>query len=126
MQGAREYAKLIPTGQYGRLYCTSGTHARGRTFRIQVLPKGEKAIENGPSNLCINEDAVEVYGIIGGNPGWSEWYGWLHLGKWQDDFMVLVNSKKREYEQKKAEEEKQKTDAHMKEADREARLLSNY
>lgn len=126
MQGAREYAKLIPTGQYGRLYCTSDRHARGRTFHIQVLPKGESAIPNGDNNLCINKDAVEVYGIIGGNPGWTEWYGWLQQGKWQEDFRVLIESKRTEYAQKQLGEEKQKKDTHKKEEERITELLSSY
>jgi len=75
MNGAREYAGLVLTGQYGRLYCTSGEHARGRTFHIQVLPEDEKAISNGPGNMCVNRDAIEVYGAIGGQPGWTEYYG---------------------------------------------------
>lgn len=74
MKGAREYSLLFETGQYGRLYITSGSHARGKTFHIQVLPKDELAIPNGDNNACLNEDAVEVYGIIGGNPGWTEYY----------------------------------------------------
>ena len=126
MQGAREYAKLIPTGQYGKLYCTSGTHARGRTFHIQVLPKGESAIPNGNNNTCINVDAVEVYGIIGGNPGWSESYGWLHQGKWQGDFRDLLESRKMDFEQEQMEKERQRREEHEREIRRQARLLSNY
>ena len=124
MQGAREYAKLIPTGQYGRLYCMSGRHARGTTFYIYVLPKGENAISTEGS-LSLT-DAVEVFGIIGGNPGWSECYGWLHQGKWQEDFRILLESKKKEYEQKRVEEEARKIDAHREEQRREIALLGNY
>lgn len=93
MNGASEYAKLFHTGQYGRLYLVSGSHARGRTFRIFVLPAGETAKPNGP-NAPLNKDAVEVYGIISGHPGWTEEYGWLHEGKWQDDFYQLVENEK--------------------------------
>ena len=90
MQGAREYAKLFETGQYGRLYIVSGGHTRGTTFHLYVLPIGEVAKSNGPNNPPICEDAVEVYGIIGGNPGWTETYGWLHMGKWTRDFETMV------------------------------------
>ncbi len=90
MIGAREYATKFKTGQYGRLYIVSGSHARGRTFHIYILPEGEKAIPNGPNNPPLNKDAVEVYGIIGGQSGWSEIYGWLHKGKWQEDFKILL------------------------------------
>jgi len=91
MQGAREFAKLFKTGQYGKLYIVSGNHARGRTFQIQILPKDEVAIPNGENNLCLNKDAVEVYGVTGGNPGWSESYGWLHRGPWEKDFKKLTD-----------------------------------
>ena len=94
MKGAREYANLFETGQVGRLYLVSGEHARGKTFHIQVLPEGEQAIPNGCNNLCLNTDAIEVYGIIGGQTGWTETYGWLHKGKWQEDFLTLVVKKK--------------------------------
>lgn len=94
MKGAREYAKLFKTGQYGKLYITVGRHARGHFFHIQILPEGEDAIPNGESNPCINDNAVEVYGIIGGQPGWIEQYGWLHEGKWQQNFNELVEKRK--------------------------------
>jgi len=75
MKGAKEYAHLFKTGQYGKLYLVSSSHARGTTFHIQVLPAGEKAKSNGEHSLCLNANAVEVYGVVGGNPGWTEEYG---------------------------------------------------
>ncbi len=98
MQGAKQYAGLFKTGQYGRLYITSGSHARGTTFRIQLLPEGEKAIPNGSNNTCLNKDAVEVYGILGGNSGWTEYYGWIHKGKWCEDFENMVIEREIEIE----------------------------
>lgn len=126
MQGATEYARLFRTGQYGKLYLVSSSHARGSTFRIQILPEGKKAEPNGDNNLCLNDDAVVVYGIVGGHPGWTERYGWLETGRWMDDFEKLVKETKNllaEKSQKsledrtKTEDEKQK----IKEA-----LLSGY
>jgi len=90
VRGADEYAVLFNTGQYGCLYIVSGCHARGLTFHIQVLPEGEKAIPNGTNNLCTNSNAVEVYGIVSGDPGWTESYGWLHRGPWIEDFKKLA------------------------------------
>ena len=90
-----EFANLFTTGQYGRFYIVSGSHARGNTFRIQILPEGEKAIANGNQNLCLNKDAVEIYGVVSGNPGWTESYGWLHRGKWEEDFNKLVAEKQK-------------------------------
>lgn len=100
MKGAREYAQLFKTGQYGKLFITSRSHARGKIFCIQILPDKVEAIPNH-GNMCLNVDAVEVYGVIKGQPGWrqpgwTEEYGWLHKGKWQDDFEKLVVLKKSE------------------------------
>ena len=126
MKGAREYAELFKTGQYGRLYITSGSHARGKTFHIQVLPADEKAISNGNGNTCLNKDAVEVFGIIGGRPGWTEFYGWKHEGSWQYDFEQMVIKRKEE------DENEQKVQANLqyrrdKEAlEREQSLLATY
>ena len=126
MKGAREYARLFKTGQHGKLYITVGRHARGLFFHIQVLPEGEEAIPNGESNLCINDNAIEVYGIIGGQPGWTERYGWLHEGKWQQDFYKLVEKRKI----KLAAEAKARAEAKAKEEaahkNRTENLLSNY
>lgn len=90
MNGARHFATLFETGQHERLYLVSGSHARGRTFNIYVLPDGEAAIPNGSQNPPLNKDAVEVYGVVSGNPGWTESYGWLHAGRWQNDFADMV------------------------------------
>lgn len=101
MNGAREYARLFETGQYGRLYVVSGSHARGRTFRIFVLPKDETAIPNGPNNGPANKETVEVYGVVGGQRGWTESYGWLHQGMWQEDFLQLKIAKEQEIAEEK-------------------------
>lgn len=97
MQGAREYASLFQTGQHGRLYLVSSSHARGKTFHIYVLPEG---VEAKPNHDCapLNSDAVEVYGITGGQPGWTETYGWLHAGPWQTDFWALCEKRQAELE----------------------------
>jgi len=126
MQGASEYASLFQTGQYGRLYLVSGEHARGKTFRIFVLPEGERAVQNGQHNPLLNRDAVEVYGILGGQPGWTEYYGWIRSGRWQRDFEKLVDDRKTEIvrnaEQFHAAEEARR----LANESREAELLSSY
>ena len=109
MNGAREYAQLFQTGQYGKLYIVSGQHPRGLTFHIQILPEGEMAIPNGSNNLCLNEAAVEVYGIISGQPGWTEGYGWLYLGKWVKDFKDLADEAIRKRGENAAKNEEQLT-----------------
>ena len=126
MYGAREYAELIPTGQYGRLYCTSGVHARGKTFRIQVLPENEEALSNGAGNICVNRDAITVYGVIGGQSGWTEWYGWLHHGQWEEDFMSLVRAIEKEHKRVIDEREEANIHRDLIEKERIEALLSNY
>ena len=103
MKGA-EYADLFKTGQYGRFYITSSSHARGKTFEIQILPKGELAIPNGNTNPCLNDNAVKVYGMISGHLGWTEVYGWIHEGKWQEDFYKMVTHYKNEKAKKNKKE----------------------
>lgn len=92
MIGARRYARLFKTGQYGCFYIVSGTHARGSTFRIQLLPAGDKAFQNGSQNDCLNTNSVLVYGVVSGNPGWTETYGWIKEGPWVKDFESLVKT----------------------------------
>ena len=126
MKGAREYARLFETGQYGRLYIVSGYHARGKTFHIFVLPDGEKAIPNGPNSPPLNDDAVEVYGIIDGNPGWTESYGWLHQGRWQDDFQAMVKDAANNLRLKALEGEETRRIKEEQERLRKLELLKSY
>ena len=106
MQGAREFSRLFSTGQHGRLYFVSGSHARGRTFHVFVLPVGADAMPNGSDNAPLNKNAVEVYGIVAGQPGWTEEYGWLHHGPWQKDFRKIVEDRKAEIIASLEEEER--------------------
>lgn len=126
MQGAREYAKLFSTGQIGRLYIVSGSHARGKTFQIYVLPEGMEAKPNGPNNPPVNCDAVEVYGITGGQPGWTEQYGWLHIGRWQEDFAAIVESRKKELAAKAMTSDERNRINELAEKQRIAALLASY
>ena len=93
MKGADEYYDLFPTGQYGRLYILRSKHARGKTFQIFVLPKGEEAENRHFTNPPTNNGTVEVYGVISGQLGWDESYGWLYGGPWQKDFDRMVADK---------------------------------
>lgn len=126
MKGARRYANLFKTGQYGKLYLTSGSHARGRTFTIQVLPEGVKAKPNGSNNNCINSDAVEVYGMVSGQRGWTETYGWLHDGKWQADFCSLVKVAEDANVEKRANHAKSVRRREAEKQESVKQLLSNY
>ena len=96
MKGAGEYAKFFHgEEQHGKLYIQRGSHARGATLHIWVLPSSEKL--KGSIYNC--KEAVEVYGITSGQPGWTETYGWLHNGKWQEDFQKIFELKKKKAEQ---------------------------
>lgn len=125
MQGAREFAQMFETGQHDRLYLVSGEHARGKTFQIFVLPEGEKAIANG-RNAPRNPDAVEVYGIVSGQPGWTESYGWLHEGKWCEDFRQLVAKRAQEIDVQKRKRDAEIAAEESAKNERTKRLLSTY
>mgnify|MGYP001601647952 FL=1 len=91
MNGARELGKLFGQGEFrsGKLLIVSGKHARGRYFHIYTVgDDGSK---------------TEVYGILGGQPGWTEYYGWLHKGKWQDDFFEVCKRQQQAVEKHRAE-----------------------
>jgi len=126
MKGAKKYAQLFKTGQYGRFYITSSLHGRGKTFKIQILPEGEEAKPNGSANQCLNSNAVEVYGVVCGNPGWTEEYGWKYEGKWQEDFENLVRSKEMEIEAKNKMNQSRTEEKEQSEYNRVKSLLSAY
>ena len=87
MKGAREYAELFrESQQHGKIYIKVGSHARGKTFQVYVTPTD--------CAVCLGSDMVEVYGVTGGQPGWTETYNWLHHGQWEDDFARLVEEAK--------------------------------
>lgn len=126
MQGAREYAKWVKNPvQIGRLYLLPGRHARGKTFRIYVLPHGEDVQEHGP-NPPLNKDAVEVYGVVGGNPGWSEWYDWKFTGQWILDFKEIINDLKVKEADARSKEEADAERERQAEEERQYKLLSTY
>jgi hypothetical protein len=50
-------------------------------------------LETGKSVYSKTPNVVEIFGVLGGHPGWSEHYGWIHHGKWVDDFQKLVDEK---------------------------------
>lgn len=121
-----EYARFIDTGQYGRLWVTSGSHARGKTLFIFVLPEGEEGKWNGSGNPPTNKNAVKVYGVVGGQYGWTEKYGWLHHGKWEKDFMKLAEQKLAEFEADKEARISADSDGIQDKLNHEVKLLSDY
>ena len=122
MNGAREYATMFSTGQHGRLFLVCGEHARGKTFYIWVLPT-DTATEGSPRSV---KDAVEVYGITGGHPGWTETYGWLHRGKWEQDFAAMVKKRRAEIAAERNRREYNKATTAQAERQRKTSLLAKY
>lgn len=123
MIGAREYASLFKKSQqHGKLYLQVDSHARGKTFHIWVLPNTDPISDT----IYRTKDAIEVYGITGGQPGWSETYGWLHRGKWEHDFEQLVKNKKLEVEAEKERERARKEEAAARKKARIKKLLDAY
>lgn len=123
MIGARKYASLFNIGQYGRLFLVPGAHARGTTFEIWILPKGYIISKD---DKRIPENSVQVYGVISGQPGWDEVYGWLHHGKWEDDFYTLVEQRKKEIANREEQAKKEELTRKEKETIRIAKLLQDY
>lgn len=122
MRGATEYAGLFTVEQIGRLYIVPGCHARGETLHIYVMPS-EEPFRSVPWACA---DAVEVYGITGGQPGWTETYGWLHTGKWQDDFAALVVQRREAQERARIQRENDKAASEAAHRERTSQLLKGY
>ncbi len=118
MRGAREYARLFNSGQIGRLFILSESHARGSTFHLYVLPDDKP--------VTSPRDGVEVYGIVSGNPGWTESYGWLHDGPWVKDFEELVIAKRKELAAAEAKRMEIKTKKEYEIQENEKAILSTY
>lgn len=124
MVGARGYRHL-KSGQYGRLYICVGSHARGCTLRVFVMPEGVTVDRKSEWNAP-HPDAVEVYGVTGGQTGWDESYGWTKRGPWEDDFRKIVSNRNAEIEtQKQADRVAQEIKESANKARTEA-LLATY
>jgi hypothetical protein len=72
------------------------------------------------------KEAVEVYGVIGGQPGWTEYYGWLHNGPWIRDFVNILDKRRKIRDTKKKEQEERIVLAKAQEEERIKNLLSKY
>ncbi len=127
MEGANEFCSVFKKAeQVGRLYLLPSHHARGETFRVYVLPEGVKVRENGGTNPPLNKNAVEVYGVVSGNPGWDEKYGWLHFGKWQEDFFKIAKERRADLEREKEKQDKYVKEKESKDKKRVNDLLGSY
>ena len=115
MDGARQYGPYFHDKErIGKLIIRTGVHARGCTFHIFVLP------DSGANQ----QDGTEVYGVVSGNPGWTETYGWLHNGPWQADFQAEYESRLARRAQEQMEREALRTAKEQ--AERQQKILAAY
>lgn len=124
MKGAREYAHLFKRGitQYGRLLICMSDHARGYTLNVWVLKEGVERLGTYPSE----SEGVEVYGVISGQPGWTESYGWLHQGPWEEDFAKLVRSLQLEKDARDTQNQAMHAESERLRKESQKQLLSTY
>lgn len=129
MQGANEYYDLFigcKELQFGRLYLSPGLHARGPTFEIYLLPEGVKCGAHPLISAWHCKESVEVYGMVGGQRGWTEYYGWIHKGKWQEDFEKIVEERVRELALKKEKHRQSVEASKLEKKEKIQSLLEDY
>jgi hypothetical protein len=100
------------------------THARGKCFSINVLP--EKVSANDDTQLSQRGDWVEVYGMVSGQRGWTEEYGWLKKGPWVADFMKALEEAEAKKSRDKISIEQKRAETIKKADDRDNDLLASY
>lgn len=98
MKGARKYHRIIKDAlayglggleeteyayrfRKGNVEFILSEHARGKTFRIELI--------DGASRL-------EVYGVVRGQTGWDEEYGWTRKGTWVKPILEYLHNLERE------------------------------
>jgi len=55
------------------------SHARGKCFHVILA---ENTYDLTDKEIVDPKNCFEVYGVLGGQNGWTEYYGWKHEGKW--------------------------------------------
>jgi len=76
----------------GNIIYVTSSHARGECFHIYLIEDTNYTDEQ------IRNNAFEVYGIIGGQPGWTEEYGWLREGAWVGPILKYLNNLEKQNE----------------------------
>lgn len=61
---------------YNNFIFVTSSHARGKCFNIFLVEDINMSDEE------LKTSAFKVYGVVGGQRGWTEEYGWTHKGKW--------------------------------------------
>lgn len=116
MQGADEYYDLLDKAdnyhlikrincygygygfQHENIVFIISTHARGKCFCIWIY-------ENSEIQDTLKDSHLEVYGITGGQSGWTETYGWTCEGSFVNYITNYLDSlEKQVYEYEHADE----------------------
>ncbi|MFO1442933.1 hypothetical protein KDN24_06845 [Bacillus sp. Bva_UNVM-123] len=61
---------------YKNVVFVTNSHARGKCFQIYLIN------EKYDNDEYFKNNAFEVYGVVDGQLGWTEEYGWIHEGNW--------------------------------------------
>ena len=66
--------------------------------------------------IVSKDNCLEVYGIVSGQPGWTEEYNWIHKGKWVESITNYLDNLKFEIDlhYKKVEEDKKLREVEIK------------
>lgn len=140
MRGAREYYNLIlgaseksvgklrlerDSGSYrnlGNMVFQFSEHARGKEFHIYIV----KSLDDVKMNGLYNAEKLEVYGVAGGQLGWTEWYDWLIAGPWQKEFNALIVKLQDEALKAHAEESERVYKSEIEERERKKKEIEYY
>jgi len=131
MKGAKEYVDIIYPNQYGQLYIEFDrtTYENKIIMNIYVVPHG---LDTKKFNLFDNckQQTVKVYGLTSLSKNCC---GWLHYGKWVEDFKTLVSQARYAFTIMKEKEKRQKVIMRLKEMtksidakERVSKILKDY
>lgn len=89
----------------GNVLYALNDHARGNCFHIYLIE------DNALDDKGLVSQAFEVYGVVKGNRGWTEEYGWLRKGSWVIPILKYLLDLEKEiikYDEVKSEQKKLK------------------
>ena len=79
-------------------------HARGRTLDIYIIKDEDDLRKNGLYDC----DRLKVYGMISGQCGWNEKYGWIIEGDWCEYINGILKKSIELYNQNQLNNEREK------------------
>jgi len=98
----------------GNIIYALSDHARGKCFRVFLVENIHGLTDK---ELINSSNRFEVYGVLGGQNGWTEYYGWKHEGNWVKLITNYLNDLKSKINlyHKNIEENKKLKEAEIKE-----------